>query len=197
MYPCSCISSQWIQDHSNNKHPLPPWHPRAPLPSPPRPHGLANEPADTPAPGDQLENCPTPRATNQDWKFIISTIAWIRRHKSLADLYGLLVIFSMYLFIQARLCELKHLFEQLSVNLSICSNNIMWKLDHLVSGYYIRINVQKQCENIEQMHLFKGSATRFSTLDFFHISVSPKPLRIPLPLRIFSKIHGDIRSRYQ
>jgi hypothetical protein len=36
---------------------------------PPRPHGLANEPADTPAPGDQLENCPTPRATNQDWKF--------------------------------------------------------------------------------------------------------------------------------
>jgi hypothetical protein len=39
------------------------------------------------------------------------------------------------------------------------------------------------------------SVTRFSTSDFFHESVSPKPLSIPLgSFRIFSKIRGDIRS---
>jgi hypothetical protein len=37
----------------------------------------------------------------------------------------------------------------------------------------------------------KGTVSR----DFFHESVSPKPLSIPLgPFRIFSKIRGDIRS---
>jgi hypothetical protein len=36
---------------------------------------------------------------------------------------------------------------------------------------------------------------RFSTSGFFHESVSPQPLSIPLgPFRIFSKIPRDIRS---
>jgi hypothetical protein len=36
---------------------------------------------------------------------------------------------------------------------------------------------------------------RFSTSGFFHESVSPKHLSIPLrPFRIFSKIRGDIRG---
>jgi hypothetical protein len=35
--------------------------------------------------------------------------------------------------------------------------------------------------------------TRFSTSGFFHESVSPKHLSVPLrPFRIFSKIRGDI-----
>jgi len=39
------------------------------------------------------------------------------------------------------------------------------------------------------------SVTRFSTSGFFHESVSPKPLSLPIgPFRIFSKIRGDIRS---
>ena len=39
------------------------------------------------------------------------------------------------------------------------------------------------------------SVTRFSTSGFFHESVSPKPLSIPLgPFQIFSKIRGDISS---
>jgi hypothetical protein len=46
-----------------------------------------------------------------------------------------------------------------------------------------------------QMLAFKGSVTRFLTSGFFHESVSPKPLSIPLgSFRIFSKIRGDIRS---
>ncbi len=41
----------------------------------------------------------------------------------------------------------------------------------------------------------RDSVTRFSTFCFFHESVSPKPLSIPLgSFRIFSKIRGDIRS---
>jgi hypothetical protein len=41
----------------------------------------------------------------------------------------------------------------------------------------------------------KDSVTRFSTYGFFHESVSPKPLSIPLgPFQIFSKILTDIRS---
>ncbi len=40
--------------------------------------------------------------------------------------------------------KLKHLFEQYNI-----------KLDHLVSGYYVWFNVQKQCVNIEQIHLFE------------------------------------------
>ncbi len=41
----------------------------------------------------------------------------------------------------------------------------------------------------------KESDTRFSTSSFFHESVSPGPLSIPLgPFRIFSKIRGDIRE---
>ncbi len=44
--------------------------------------------------------------------------------------------------------------------------------------------------------LFKGTVPRdFRLLFFFHESVSPKPLSIPIePFRIFSKIRGDIRS---
>jgi hypothetical protein len=39
------------------------------------------------------------------------------------------------------------------------------------------------------------SVTRFSTFGFFHESVSPKHVSIPLrPFRIFSKIRGDIRG---
>ncbi len=42
---------------------------------------------------------------------------------------------------------------------------------------------------------YRDSATRFSTSGFLHGSVSPKPLIISLgPLRIFSKMRGDIRS---
>ncbi len=41
----------------------------------------------------------------------------------------------------------------------------------------------------------RDSATRFSTSGFFHESVSPYPLSIPLgPFRIFLKIRGDICS---
>ncbi len=44
--------------------------------------------------------------------------------------------------------------------------------------------------------LFKESLTRdFRDQIFFHKSVSPGPLSIPLgPFRIFSKIRGDIRK---
>jgi hypothetical protein len=42
------------------------------------------------------------------------------------------------------------------------------------------------------------SATRFSTSGFFHKSVSPKPLSLPLgSFQIFSKILGDITSSRQ
>ena len=41
----------------------------------------------------------------------------------------------------------------------------------------------------------RDSVTRFSTSGFFHQSVSPKHMSIPVrPFRIFSKIRGDIRS---
>ncbi len=41
----------------------------------------------------------------------------------------------------------------------------------------------------------RDSVTRFSTSGFFHESVSPKPLSIPLgSFRNCSKIRGDIRS---
>ncbi len=41
----------------------------------------------------------------------------------------------------------------------------------------------------------RDSVTRFFASGFFHESVSPKPLSIPLgSFRIFSKIRGDIRS---
>ncbi len=44
--------------------------------------------------------------------------------------------------------------------------------------------------------ILKGSLTRdFQYQIFFHKSVSPRPLSIPLgPFRIFSKIRGDIRE---
>jgi hypothetical protein len=46
------------------------------------------------------------------------------------------------------------------------------------------------------VHPIKGTLSRdFLLLFFFHESVSPKTLSIPLgPFRIFSKIRGDIRS---
>jgi hypothetical protein len=41
----------------------------------------------------------------------------------------------------------------------------------------------------------KGQCHEIFCIWFFHESVSPKPLSIPLgPFRIFSKIRGDIRS---
>ena len=45
-------------------------------------------------------------------------------------------------------------------------------------------------------HEFKGTVSLdFLLLVFFHESVSPKALSIPLgPFQIFSKIRGDIRS---
>ncbi len=40
---------------------------------------------------------------------------------------------------------------------------------------------------------YRESDTRFSTSDFFHKSVSPGPLSIPVRhFQIFSEIHGDI-----
>ncbi len=51
----------------------------------------------------------------------------------------------------------------------------------------------------DTLYNLKGTVSRdFSTSGFFHGSVSPKPLSIPLRLfQIFSKIRGDIRgSRY-
>jgi hypothetical protein len=43
--------------------------------------------------------------------------------------------------------------------------------------------------------ILRDSVTRFSTSGFFHESVSPKHVSIPLrPFRIFSKIRGDIRG---
>jgi hypothetical protein len=49
---------------------------------------------------------------------------------------------------------------------------------------------------LRKRKLPKGdSVTRFFAFGFFHESVSPKPLIIPLGLfQIFSKIRGDIRS---
>jgi hypothetical protein len=45
------------------------------------------------------------------------------------------------------------------------------------------------------LYVLKGHVTRLFASGFFHESVSPKPLSIPLgPFRIFSKIRGDIRS---
>ncbi len=42
---------------------------------------------------------------------------------------------------------------------------------------------------------WRKSDTRFSTSSFFHESVSPRPLSIPLePFWIFSKIRRDIRE---
>ncbi len=48
----------------------------------------------------------------------------------------------------------------------------------------------------EYYQTFKGTVPRdFRLRVFFHESVSPKPLSIPIePFRIFSKIRGDIRS---
>jgi hypothetical protein len=48
----------------------------------------------------------------------------------------------------------------------------------------------------EFVNVERDSATSFFASDFFHESVSPKPLIIPLgPVRFFfSKICGDIRS---
>jgi hypothetical protein len=44
---------------------------------------------------------------------------------------------------------------------------------------------------------FKGTVSRDFCFWFFHESVSPKPLIIPLgPFRMFSKIRGDIRSSW-
>jgi|688.fasta_scaffold2492116_1 hypothetical protein len=41
----------------------------------------------------------------------------------------------------------------------------------------------------------KGQCPDIFNFRFFHETVSPKPPSIPLgPFRIFSKIHGDIRS---
>jgi hypothetical protein len=41
----------------------------------------------------------------------------------------------------------------------------------------------------------RDNVTRFLTSGFFHESVSPKPLSMPLrPYLIFSKLLGDIRS---
>ncbi len=43
--------------------------------------------------------------------------------------------------------------------------------------------------------VLKGQCHEIFCFWFFHESVSPKPLSIPLgPFRIFSKIRGDIRS---
>jgi hypothetical protein len=50
---------------------------------------------------------------------------------------------------------------------------------------------------IDEFSKLKGTVPRhrFSTSGFFHESVSPKPLSIPVgPFRFFSKIRGDIRS---
>jgi hypothetical protein len=47
----------------------------------------------------------------------------------------------------------------------------------------------------EYVNVERDSVTGFFASGFFHESVSPKSLIIPLePFRIFSKIRGDIRS---
>ncbi len=53
---------------------------------------------------------------------------------------------------------------------------------------------EKKCRNVSETSS-RESDTRFSSLGFFHESVSPRPLSILLgPLRIFTKIRGDIRN---
>ncbi len=56
-------------------------------------------------------------------------------------------------------------------------------------GWKVQRNDSQVCIKL------RDSVTRFSSSGFFHESVSPKPLRIPLgPFQIFSKIRGDFRS---
>jgi hypothetical protein len=45
-----------------------------------------------------------------------------------------------------------------------------------------------------QNYVKRESDTKFLTSDFFHKSVSPGPLSIPLGPFLFSKIRGDIRE---
>ena len=54
----------------------------------------------------------------------------------------------------------------------------------------------RSADRKDQNQNLKDSATRFSTLGFFHKSVSPKPLSIPTlgPFQFFFLICGDIRS---
>ena len=48
---------------------------------------------------------------------------------------------------------------------------------------------------VKWIRAYRESDTRISTSGFFHKSVSPGPLSIPLgPFRIFSKIRGDNRE---
>jgi hypothetical protein len=51
----------------------------------------------------------------------------------------------------------------------------------------------RTCSGNVRFSLFLINLKGFSTSDFFHESVSPKPLHIPFgPFQIFSKIRGDI-----
>ncbi len=53
----------------------------------------------------------------------------------------------------------------------------------------------KYCRQADRGSILKGQCHEIFASGFFHESVSPKPLSIPLgPFRIFSKIRGDIRS---
>ncbi len=71
-----------------------------------------------------------------------------------------------------------------------------------MNGFQRRAQIQRQSSRYRSSPFtklgweFKGTVSRdFLLLVFFHESVSSKPLIIPLGLfRIFSKIHGDIRS---
>ncbi len=63
-----------------------------------------------------------------------------------------------------------------------CSLKIIWPQGVCITRLMNFLSLKGQCHDIFDFW-------------FFHESVSPKPLSIPLgPFRIFSKIHGDIRS---
>ncbi len=59
----------------------------------------------------------------------------------------------------------------------------------------LRRKTQRMPLNTSAVLLYRESDTRFSTSGFFHKSVSPGPLSIPLgSFRIFLKIRGDFRE---
>ncbi len=98
------------------------------------------------------------------------------------------------------------------------SANLIWPngpFKYYASGIHkqLNTNVLVDFKNLNTPHLWENflnevpivysllienwrdSVTRSFASGFFHESVSPKPMSIPLgPFRIFSKIRGDIRS---
>jgi hypothetical protein len=71
-----------------------------------------------------------------------------------------------------------------------------WKADWMPDEGSVLDGVLHRRVTEKRTQVLKGTVPRdFRLLFFYHESVSPKPLRIPIgPFRIFSKIRGDIRS---